>query len=79
MYYYTELVGDARELPTILASPDFNGSWVLDADPTKADGSDWYINQGEWFFSVYLFMMLTRCIQIRSIVASVTWSLTFEI
>ena len=49
MYYYTELVGDAKELPTLLASPDFNGSWVLDADPTKADGSDWYINQGEWW------------------------------
>ncbi|KZV61321.1 glycoside hydrolase family 55 protein [Peniophora sp. CONT] len=52
VYYYTEIVGDARELPTILASPDFNGSWVLDADPNKADGSDWYINQDSFYRSI---------------------------
>jgi len=26
LYYYTEVIGDARKLPTILAAPNFNST-----------------------------------------------------
>ncbi|KAF9262846.1 exo-beta-1,3-glucanase [Marasmius fiardii PR-910] len=53
-YYYTQLVGDARELPTIVASEDFTGAAVIDADPyiPGGNGTQWYINQNNFFRSV---------------------------
>lgn len=32
-YYYTEIVGDARVLPTLKAAASFVGMAVIDADP----------------------------------------------
>ncbi|EJU01871.1 glycoside hydrolase family 55 protein [Dacryopinax primogenitus] len=50
-YYYTEMVGDARSMATLLASPSFSGIAVIDADPYTADG-EWYINQDNFYRSV---------------------------
>ncbi|KIK63593.1 glycoside hydrolase family 55 protein [Collybiopsis luxurians FD-317 M1] len=46
-YYYTQLIGDARNPPTLLASPSFAGMAVIDADPyiPGGGGAQWYINQ----------------------------------
>ncbi|EEB88176.1 hypothetical protein MPER_14128, partial [Moniliophthora perniciosa FA553] len=44
-YYYTQLIGDARDPPTLLASEDFNGIAVIDVDPYLAGGAQWYQNQ----------------------------------
>ncbi|KAJ3811027.1 exo-beta-1,3-glucanase [Lentinula aff. lateritia] len=46
-YYYTQLIGDARDPPTLLASPSFAGMAVIDADPyiPNGGGAQWYTNQ----------------------------------
>ncbi|KAF5310158.1 hypothetical protein D9619_010234 [Psilocybe cf. subviscida] len=33
MYYYTQLIGDAKTPPTLLAAPSFDGMAVIDANP----------------------------------------------
>jgi hypothetical protein len=48
-YYYTQLVGDARNPPTILASADFEGIAVIDANPYLPGGRNWHINQNNFF------------------------------
>ncbi|KAH9945977.1 exo-beta-1,3-glucanase [Epithele typhae] len=60
-YYLSQLIGDARHPPTILADPNFgpDGTAVivanllaaLDADPSNKNGN-WYINQNNFFRSV---------------------------
>lgn len=49
-FYYTQLVGDAVQLPTLKALPAFDGMAVIDADPYHyEDGSNWYTNQNNFF------------------------------
>ncbi|KAG7088180.1 hypothetical protein E1B28_012199 [Marasmius oreades] len=53
-YYYTQLVGDARQLPTLVASENFTGLAVIDADPyiPGGNGAQWFVNQNNFFRSV---------------------------
>ncbi|KAI0266843.1 exo-beta-1,3-glucanase [Gloeopeniophorella convolvens] len=41
LFYYTELVGDPKNPPTLLASSSFGGGSVIDADPYGANGNFW--------------------------------------
>lgn len=41
-YYYTEIVGDAKVLPTIKAAASFSGMAVIDADPYIDGGGGTY-------------------------------------
>lgn len=43
-YYYSQLVGDPADRPTLLAAPSFQGIAVVDEDPYGPDGN-WYLNQ----------------------------------
>ena len=43
--YYTELVGDAKKLPTLKATAGFVGIAVIDADPYLSGGANMYVNQ----------------------------------
>ncbi|KAJ9477329.1 Glycoside hydrolase [Pseudozyma hubeiensis] len=54
-YYYTQLVGSATDRPTLLAASSFQGIAVIDEDPYSSDGSNWYINQNNFFRAVYNF------------------------
>ncbi|KAK0442941.1 exo-beta-1,3-glucanase [Armillaria borealis] len=58
-YYYTELVGDAKNPPTLLAAPSFSGMAVIDADPylIGGGGSQWYTNQNNFFRTVRNFVI----------------------
>lgn len=49
--YYTQFIGDATDLPTILALPSFEGLAVLDTDPyiPGANGAQWYTNQNNFY------------------------------
>ncbi|KAJ3932251.1 MAG: exo-beta-1,3-glucanase [Lentinula lateritia] len=60
-YYYTQLIGDARVPPTLLASPSFAGMAVIDADPyiPGGGGAQWYTNQST-FRSVRNFVIDVR-------------------
>lgn len=51
-YYYTQIVGDANNLPVIKASAGFTGMAVIDADPYENDGSNWYTNQNNFFRAI---------------------------
>ncbi|KAE8385789.1 hypothetical protein ETB97_001033 [Aspergillus alliaceus] len=51
-YYYTQIVGDALNLPVIKAAASFAGMAVIDADPYNNDGSNWYTNQNNFFRAV---------------------------
>ncbi|KAI0645963.1 exo-beta-1,3-glucanase [Trametes meyenii] len=45
-YYYTQLIGDAKHMPTLVATPNFQGIAVIDADP------GWYVNQNNFYHSI---------------------------
>ncbi|KAG8886520.1 hypothetical protein FRB97_003031 [Tulasnella sp. 331] len=62
-YYFTQLVGDARVRPTLLASANFFGIAVIDADPyiPGGTGGQYWVNQNNFFKSVRHFHIdLTR-------------------
>ncbi|KAH8117300.1 exo-beta-1,3-glucanase [Phellopilus nigrolimitatus] len=62
-WYYTQMIGDARKPPTLLAAASFTGMAVIDADPyiPGASGAQWYINQNNFYRSVRNFVIdLTR-------------------
>lgn len=48
-YYYTQLVGDANDLPVLKAMSSFSGMAVIDADPYYEGGASWYTNQNNFF------------------------------
>ncbi|KAL4954266.1 pectate lyase superfamily protein-domain-containing protein [Aspergillus filifer] len=56
-YYYTQMIGDANNLPVIKASADFTGMAVIDADPYEDDGSNWYTNQNNFFRAIRNFVV----------------------
>ncbi|PLB38562.1 exo-beta-1,3-glucanase Exg0 [Aspergillus candidus] len=56
-YYYTQMVGDATNLPVIKATKNFAGMAVIDADPYEDDGSNWYTNQNNFFRAVRNFVV----------------------
>lgn len=51
-YYYTQMIGDAKQPPTLLAASNFKGFAVIDADPYMAGGAQWFINQNNFYRSV---------------------------
>ena len=58
-YYYTQLVGDARNPPTILAAASFSGFAVIDADVyiPGGYGAEWYTNQNNFYRSIRNFVI----------------------
>ena len=55
--YYTQFVGDAISIPTIKAAAGFQGIAVIDSDPYNSDGSNWYINQNNFFRQIRNFVI----------------------
>ena len=51
-YYYTQLVGNALNPPTLLASTNFAGIAVIDSDPYDNTGANWWTNQNNFFRQV---------------------------
>ncbi|CAK7236915.1 hypothetical protein SBRCBS47491_009798 [Sporothrix bragantina] len=56
-YYYTQLVGDALSPPTLLASAGFTGMAVVDSDPYDNTGTNWWVNQNNFFRQVRNFVI----------------------
>ncbi|KAG2004817.1 hypothetical protein CC2G_003334 [Coprinopsis cinerea AmutBmut pab1-1] len=61
-YYYSQLIGDARNPPTLLASANFDGMAVIDADPyiPEGGGAQYWVNQNNFFRSVRNFVIDVR-------------------
>ncbi|KAK7449661.1 hypothetical protein VKT23_013135 [Stygiomarasmius scandens] len=63
-YYYTQLLGDARNPPTLLADNSFRDMAVIDADPyiPGGHGKQWFVNQNNFYRSVKNFIIDTRLV-----------------
>jgi glucan 1,3-beta-glucosidase len=59
MYYFSQLVGDARpgNTPVIKASPTFSGMAMIDSNPYGDGGNNWYTNQNNFFRQVRNFIL----------------------
>ncbi|EJT82205.1 hypothetical protein GGTG_02179 [Gaeumannomyces tritici R3-111a-1] len=57
MFYYTQLIGDASSLPVIKAAPGFKGMAVLDSNPYDDKGSNFWVNQNNFFRQVRNFVI----------------------
>ncbi|EXJ87179.1 glucan 1,3-beta-glucosidase [Capronia epimyces CBS 606.96] len=58
-YYYTQFVGDAITIPTIMALPSFEGLAIIDTDPyiPGGNGAQWYTNQNNFYRQVRNFVI----------------------
>ncbi|KAF7311538.1 hypothetical protein MKEN_01056200 [Mycena kentingensis (nom. inval.)] len=58
-YYYTQLIGDARHPPKLLAAASFTDLAVIDVDPyiPGGNGAQWYTNQNNFFRSIRNFVI----------------------
>ncbi|KAI5298069.1 hypothetical protein KEM55_003857, partial [Ascosphaera atra] len=56
-YYMTQFVGDATNLPVLKAMANFEGMAVIDSDPYNDDGSNWYINQNNFYRAIRNFVI----------------------
>ncbi|PPQ78469.1 hypothetical protein CVT25_011864 [Psilocybe cyanescens] len=61
-YYYTQLIGDAKTPPTLLASASFDGMAVIDANPyvIGGGGAQFWTNQNNFHRSVRNFVIDVR-------------------
>ncbi|KIL63761.1 glycoside hydrolase family 55 protein [Amanita muscaria Koide BX008] len=77
-YYYTQLIGDARHPPTLLAASSFTGMAVIDVDPyiPGGGGAQWYINQDNFFRSVRNFIIDLRQIPATSSGTGIHWQVS---
>ena len=75
MYYYTQMVGDAVDLPTISAAPDFNGDWLIDSDPyiPGGNGANWFTNQNNFYRQVRNFIIDTQSSPASSGIRGIHW------
>ncbi|KAJ3932414.1 MAG: glycoside hydrolase family 55 protein [Lentinula lateritia] len=61
-YYMTQLLGDARDPPTLLADESFRDMAVIDADPyiPGGGGAQWFTNQNNFYRTVKNFIIDVR-------------------
>ncbi|KAH8106772.1 exo-beta-1,3-glucanase [Cristinia sonorae] len=77
-YYYTQLIGDARKPPTLLAASNFNGMAVIDADPyiPGGGGAQWFVNQNNFFRSVRNFVIDLRQMPASASATGLHWQVS---
>lgn len=56
-WYHTSFIGDANNLPTLKALPEFNAIGVIDANVYLPYGFNWYINQNNMWRQVRNFII----------------------
>lgn len=56
--YYTQFIGDALSPPTIIGCSNFSGIALFDTDPyiPGGNGSEWYVNQNQFFRQIRNFI-----------------------
>ncbi|KAF8439368.1 glycoside hydrolase family 55 protein [Boletus edulis BED1] len=74
-YYYTEMIGDAKNPPSLLARSNFRGFAVIDADPYIPNGwgAQWFANQNNFFRSVRNMIIDMRQIPSRNSAIGLHW------
>ena len=56
-YYYTQMIGDLANPPTLKATAGFVGMAVIDADPYADGGINWFTNQNNFFRQIRNFVI----------------------
>lgn len=59
-YYYTHMVGDLNNIPTLKATANFVGMAVIDANPYANGGNNWFTNQNNFFRQIRNFKIDVR-------------------
>ncbi|EGN92987.1 glycoside hydrolase family 55 protein [Serpula lacrymans var. lacrymans S7.3] len=77
-YYYTQMIGDARKPPTLLASHNFTGFAVIDADPyiPGGGGSQWFINQDNFYRSIRNLVIDLRQMNVSAPAIGIHWQVS---
>ncbi|KAF2717423.1 glycoside hydrolase family 55 protein [Polychaeton citri CBS 116435] len=57
LWYYTQFIGNANDLPVIKALPNFYGIGLLDSDVYLPYGFSWYTNQNNFWRQVRNFVL----------------------
>ncbi|CAE6477166.1 unnamed protein product [Rhizoctonia solani] len=77
-YYYTSMVGDAKNPPTLLAAASFTGIAVIDADPyiPGGGGAQWWVNQNNFFRSTRNFIIDLRRVPAANSATGLHWQVS---
>ncbi|ODQ49670.1 pectin lyase-like protein [Saitoella complicata NRRL Y-17804] len=62
MYYFTQLVGDKNNMPTIKGASGFSGMALIDSDPYDSSGTNWWTNQNNFYRQVRNFILDTSSV-----------------
>ncbi|KAJ7241628.1 pectate lyase superfamily protein-domain-containing protein [Mycena rebaudengoi] len=79
-YYFTSLVGDAKNKPILIADANFVGVAVIDANPyvdgaqnPDGTGVNWWLNQNNFFRSVRNFVIDVRAMSPDKVATGIHW------
>lgn len=73
MYYFTQYIGDANDLPTLKATPDFNAIGVIDSNVYLPYGFNWYQNQNNMWRQVRNFIIDITLVEPTRPVHGIHW------
>ncbi|KAH8824349.1 beta-1,3-glucanase [Flagelloscypha sp. PMI_526] len=78
LYYYTQLIGDAKNRPHLIASAGFSGFAIVDADPyiDGGNGAQWWVNQNNFFRSIRNFVFDTTRMPATSTGTGIHWQVS---
>jgi glucan 1,3-beta-glucosidase len=72
--YYTQLIGDAIDLPTLIMHPDFKGGiGLVDSDPYGHGGNSWWTNQNNFYHQVRNFIIDTTKVPASKTATGIHW------
>ncbi|KAJ4156154.1 hypothetical protein LMH87_001367 [Akanthomyces muscarius] len=72
-YYNTQLLGDPKNVPTILAAQSFVGLGVITSNVYVGDDIGWYLNTNNFLRSVKNFKMDIRLTERRAYICAIHW------
>ncbi|CAG8978299.1 hypothetical protein HYALB_00005885 [Hymenoscyphus albidus] len=64
--YYTQLVGDITDRPTIKGSANFSGIALIDSDPYDNTGNNWFTNTNNFFRQIRNFKIDTTAMPLAA-------------
>ncbi|KAI9306356.1 1,3-beta glucanase [Cunninghamella echinulata] len=75
MYYFTQLVGNALNPPTLIASSGFEGMAMIDSNPyiDGGNGDQWYVNQNNFFRQVRNLNLDTTQAPLEKVTTAIHW------
>ncbi|PRP79978.1 glycoside hydrolase family 55 protein [Planoprotostelium fungivorum] len=72
MLYYTQIVGDANNLPTILAASNMQ-NFIFQSDPYGPSGNSWFTNQNNFYRQIRNFIIDTTRVPAATNIVAVHW------